>query len=143
MKLQRMFYCILSVLIVFIALFLIISILPIPGNYKFYVVQSGSMQPEIYRGSIIMVKPFGNYKIKDIITFYILEQKYMPMTHRIIDKIERNNQSFFITQGDANDGPDTYEVEQSEIIGKVIFKIPFIGYVIDAVRKPIRFFVKF
>lgn len=86
-----------------------------------------------------MIKPFENYEINNIISFYILEKKYMPMTHRIVNKIEKNNQSFFITKGDANDAPDSHEVEKNEIIGKVIFKIPYIGYVIDAARTPIGF----
>ena len=43
------------------------------------------------------------------------------------------------TKGDANDDPDVREVREGEVIGKVLFSIPFLGYMIDFAKKPIGF----
>ena len=133
---------ILTAIIVVIALFLIITIFPITGNYKVFVVQSGSMQPAIKTGSVVVVKPVAEYKIGDIITFGKISKTQTPTTHRIYDIKQgdggkKNNK--FITKGDANNAPDRKEIFQGEIIGKVLFSIPFVGYVVSATQKPIGF----
>ena len=45
----------------------------------------------------------------------------------------------YITKGDANNAPDTREVFQKDIIGKVLFDIPYVGYAVDFAKKPIGF----
>ena len=69
MKFFKTIYYIFIAFIATIALLLIISVLPITGNYKVMTVLSGSMEPTIKMGSIVVVKPQENYKIGDIITF--------------------------------------------------------------------------
>ena len=47
----------------------------------------------------------------------------------------------FTTKGDANEDSDTNEIRQNDIHGKVLFNIPFLGYIIDLARKPLGFAV--
>jgi len=139
MKLFRTIYYIFIGFIGLIALFLIVSIFPIPGNYRVMVVQSGSMEPTIKMGSIVVVKPQKNYKIGDIITFTSYNKKKTPITHRIYDMEVVGGYPVYITKGDANDAPDTRKITKKDIIGKVIFSLPYVGYVVDFARKPIGF----
>lgn len=139
MKPFKIIYYIFIAFIVVIAVLLIISVLPITGNIKFMIVQSGSMSPEIKTGSIVMTKPFSEYKVGDIITFGTYSKTKAPTTHRIFDIKVNDGVPVYITKGDANNAPDQKEVSEREIIGKILIDIPYLGYVVHAVRQPIGF----
>ncbi len=139
MKLLKIIYYIVIVFIAVIALLLIISIFPITGNVKFMVVKSGSMMPAIKMGSIVMVKPVGEYKIGDVISFGEVTKTKASTTHRIYDIKVAGGEPYYITKGDANENPDQGEIPKREIIGKVLFSVPFVGYAVDFAKKPIGF----
>lgn len=144
MKIKTIFktiYYIIFAFIILIAVLLIVSVLPITGNIKFLTVLSGSMEPTIKTGSIILVKPVSDYKIGDIITFGPNTKTQPPVTHRIADIKVVGGQSVYITKGDANNSADTREIQKSDVIGKVMIKVPYLGYVIDFVRKPAGFVI--
>ena len=138
MKIFKIFYYIGIICIGVIAVLLVVSVFPITGNFKVMIVQSGSMQPEIKMGSIVVVKPADDYKIGEVITFQIGRNKE-PVTHRIHDIKVVGGEPRYITKGDANNAPDQREISQREIIGKVLIDIPYLGYVIDFAQKPIGF----
>lgn len=104
-----------------------ISAIPFPHNYKLYTVTSGSMEPTILRGSVVIVKPIKEYKVHDIVTIHTQEPG-KTVTHRIIKKIEKDKQVTFKTKGDANTSKDSEVLLPQNIIGKVFFSIPIIGY---------------
>ena len=135
MKISKLIYYFFLVIIAAIAVLLIVSVLPITGNIKFMIVLSGSMEPTIKTGSIVMTKPASEYKVGDIITFGPYSRTKTPTTHRIVE-ISGNT---YITKGDRNNAPDAKPVTQREIIGKVLFDVPYLGFVIDFVRKPLGF----
>lgn len=94
------------------------------GRYKLMVVLSGSMEPAIKMGSIVVIKPEKNYIKKDIITYQDLAKSKTTITHRVFEA----SGSAYITKGDANKIPDTTKIFPKQIIGKVIFVIPYLGY---------------
>jgi len=138
-KIFKIGYYILIGVIVAVALLLIVSVLPITGNYKVMTVISGSMEPKIKMGSVVVVKPAADYKIGDIITFGPYSKTKSPTTHRIYDIKVEGGQPVYITKGDANNAPDTREVSQKDVIGKVLFDVPYLGYAVDFAKKPIGF----
>lgn len=113
--------------LVMIGILVAFSFFPIPGNYKIYTVLSGSMEPAIHTGSLIFVKPQGDYNEGDIVTRNTKDKK-ATVTHRIIVKAEEKGEIYFKTKGDANDGEDTEKIAQEEIIGKSFLAIPLLGY---------------
>jgi len=139
MKIFKILYYIFLVFIVAVALLLIVSILPITGDIKFLVVQSGSMEPAIKMGSIVMVKPVEDYKIGDVITFGPYSKIKAPTTHRIYDIEVSAGQPIYITKGDANNAPDIRKVAKKDVLGKVLFSVPYLGYGVDFAKKPIGF----
>lgn len=140
MKISKIIYYIFIVFIAVIAVLLIVSVFPIPGNYKILVVQSGSMEPEIKMGGAAIVKPATDYKIGDVITFGPMSKTRAPTTHRIYDiRINEFGEPRYITKGDANNAPDQREIQKGEIIGKVLFSVPYAGYVVAFARKPLGF----
>jgi signal peptidase len=141
MKILKVIYYIFLAFIAVIALLLIFSTFPIAGNFKIMTVLSGSMQPAIKTGSIVVVKPESSYKIGDVITFGPYSKKKPPTTHRIYDIEVTGGEPVYITKGDANNGPDTRKVAKKDIVGKVLFSIPFVGYVLEVAKKPVGFMV--
>lgn len=97
------------------------------------------MEPTVKTGSIVVVKPSLEYKVGDIITFGKDDKKNIPTSHRINAIRMVQGKMFYTTKGDANNVPDAKEISQKEIIGKVIFKLPYLGYVLDMAKKPIGF----
>lgn len=139
MKPLKIIYYIFIACIAAIAILLIVSIFPITGNIKFMIVQSGSMAPDIKMGSIVVVKPMAEYKIGDVITFGKITKTKAPTTHRIHDIEISESKILYITKGDANNAPDQKKVQANEVIGKVLFSVPYLGYVVNFAQKPLGF----
>jgi len=139
MKIFKVIYSIFIVFIVAVAILLIVSVFPITGNYKIMVVQSGSMEPTIKMGSLVIVKPESDYKIGNVITFGPVTKTKAPTSHRIYDIKVINGEPVYVTKGDANNAPDTTEIQKKDIIGKVLFSVPYIGYAVNFAKKPLGF----
>lgn len=98
-------------------------------GYTYFSVLTGSMEPTIKVGDEVIVKVTKNIKENDIITF---QEEGSFITHRLI-RIEGDK---LITKGDYNKSEDL-PITKDVVIGKVIFKIPFLGrfkYVITDYR---------
>lgn len=94
---------------------------------RVFIDNSNSMWPSIKTGSVIFAKKTNTYKKGDVITF---KSDPVSTTHRIFKIINRDGKDFFITKGDQNDALDSYLVSQENIYGKVIYTIPYIGYLL-------------
>lgn len=124
--------------VAFIVVLLLASALPIPGGIKTFVVQSGSMEPSIKTGGVVVVKPMDSYVVGDVITFGPRSKTKSPTTHRIIEVKEDGN---YVTKGDANSDQDLRTVSRYEVIGKVLFSVPYVGYAVAAAQKPWGFVI--
>lgn len=114
-------------ILVFIGVLVIFSFISLPGNYKVFTVQSGSMEPVIHTGSLIFVKPMSDYNIGDVITRRTKDPK-VTITHRIFSKENVDGKIAFSTKGDANDSPDTEKFTSDGIVGKTFLVVPYLGY---------------
>lgn len=124
----------------------------VPSVFGFSVLQvsTGSMEPELMTGSVIVVKKTDTDKLKkgDVISFYSSDSDIRGKvnTHRI-DSIEysmgNNPTPIFVTKGDANDTVDRARVYSSDVIGKVVYDLGTVsGSVISVFQNPnVIFFV--
>src|SRR3989344_9569387 len=132
-------YGIFVVAVVVLGLLLLTSLIPIPGNIEIKIVQSGSMEPAIKTGALVVIKPSDEYHVDDVIMFGEDTKTKVPTTHRIVADEVRSGVFYYTTKGDANEDPDPQQVAQTEVIGKVLFSIPYLGYVLDFAKKPLGF----
>lgn len=139
MKIFKVVYYIFLAGIAIIAVLFIVSVLPITGNIKFMTVLSGSMEPGIKTGSVVLIKPTDNYKIGDVITFGEISKIKTPTTHRIYEIKVQGSQPVYITKGDVNNAPDISEITKNDILGKVLLSVPYLGYAVDFAKKPLGF----
>lgn len=110
----------------------------VPG-YEVRIVMSGSMEPAIPTGSIVVVQAREQYAVGDVITFGDDSPGGLPTTHRIIDTILQDGELAYITQGDANESPDLEPTRADSVRGAVLVHVPFLGYILDFARQPLGF----
>jgi signal peptidase len=123
---------ILGLVIVFSVL-IILSSLNIGGRQMF-VVKSGSMEPKIKTGSVVFDTKKNDYKVNDVITFKVKDSKDTT-TQRLHEvKIDHKKQTFYVTKGDANDAPDGELVLKANVVGKVQFSFPYLGYLVAFIK---------
>jgi signal peptidase I len=136
---SKILYVLFVLLLIGVAGIFLASLLPIPGNIEIKIVKSGSMEPTIKTGGIVVVKPLESYAVGDVITFGEDSPRAIPTTHRILEVISGDSGISYQTKGDANEEQDPEVVMAGDVIGKVIFSVPFVGYVLDFARKPLGF----
>jgi signal peptidase len=100
------------------------------------VVMSGSMEPTIPVGSIVVVRKISpeDVKVGDVIAFSTGESKTL---HRVIDKVAEGGSFYFRTKGDANEDPDPWIVKPEDVSGALLLTIPYYGYLIYFARTPL------
>ena len=98
-----------------------------------YVVETGSMEPTIKRGSLSFINKhikYDNINNNDIIA-YILPSG-SKVTHRVINITEDG----FETKGDNNNLSDGISTSKDNYLGKNIISIPKVGYVVKFIQTP-------
>lgn len=104
-------------------------------TYKAYIVESGSMEPNISVGAVVVTKSATDFQKGDIITFTPKNSKE-TITHRIYSIESADGATVFRTKGDANEESDNWEVSPTQIVGKEMLIIPKLGYLANFVRTP-------
>lgn len=100
------------------------------GGYCPLIVLTGSMEPEIKDGDLIIVKQIdGNdVKVGDVISFFDPEStSNSVLTHRVTEIINENGSLSFRTKGDANNTEDKMAVPEDELVGIYKSRIPGAG----------------
>lgn len=92
------------------------------------VVRTGSMEPTINPGDMIVISKEYEYKKGDIVTFY---EDGTFVTHRIV----KINEDGYTTKGDANDLEDG-KIGYKDIQGRMIFRSHIFGFIILYLLKP-------
>lgn len=103
-----------------------------PQSLRAYVITSGSMEPTIPVGSVIVNQTADKYAVGDIITFTTTADSESNVTHRIVGVTSEG----YVTKGDANQDPDPITIPHSQIHGKSTMHIPHIGYLVNFSKTP-------
>lgn len=108
-----------------------------------FIVQSGSMEPELHVGALVYVSKADSddLAVGDIITFNISEDTLA--THRIIEVVQENGSVAYRTKGDANEMEDSNLVAPQNVVGKVRFSIPELGYLVTYIQEPPGTYIAF
>ncbi len=114
-----------TALLVLIALLALALFLAPCIGYHVDTVLSGSMEPAIGTGDLILVGPVATEDIRtgDVIAF--IADKGL-VCHRVA--AVESNPLRFRTKGDANEDPDVEPVTASQVEGKVLFGLPVLGF---------------
>jgi signal peptidase len=104
--------------------------LPSVFGYKSLTVVSGSMEPTLGVGSVVIDEVISPLEAKpgDIVTF---KDPLRPrqLTHRLQKVRVEGDTVYMVTLGDANDVPERWTVQRDGQIGRVVAHLPKLGYV--------------
>ncbi|MED1785425.1 signal peptidase I [Brevibacillus fortis] len=134
--------------IVLLAFFMIINLflftssrlnadgIPGIGNWKVLSVLTGSMEPAINTGDMVIVKRYESTvpQTGDVVTYWKDDQSRSLITHRVIQRLENG---YLQTKGDANQEADGGWTDPNRLIGKVIFTIPFAATLQQVIKQPL------
>lgn len=110
-----------------IAFILIMSCL-VSGKFNYYLIGIGSesMAPRLKKGDAVLIdKKKTKYKKDDIVAF---DDRGKLVIHRIIEVNKKDGKISYKTKGDANITADVKQITNKDIIGKVKFRVKYIGY---------------
>ena len=114
--------------------------IPSVFGIKTFTIVSRSMEPTLEINDVVFIKKYDINKLQegDIIAFIQDEDN---ITHRI-ERIEINkNEKLFITKGDSNNTTDPKRINEFQIEGKYIGKIPKIGKIFSLLKNKYVFVV--
>lgn len=96
-------------------------------GFQIYGILTESMEPEFPQGCAVYVKPAqpGEIQVGDVITFQLGSGTNVTKTHRVME-IDTEKQQF-ITKGDANATADVEPIRFSQLEGKVVGMLPWLG----------------
>jgi signal peptidase len=108
---------------------------------NFFAIYGGSMMPTIPIGSVVAAKPAeaSAIKVGDIITFRTGREADKVVTHRVVEVSNGSGAISFRTAGDSNANPDGSVVLAENVVGKVWFHVPFLGYLSSFVTTKLGF----
>ena len=114
-----------------------LTVLPNVLRYQTYVVLSGSMEPTIHTGAVVVAEAVNpnSLKVGDVITF-LRDGDQENVTHRIVSIKGSAQGRTFVTRGDANGTDDPGEIKFDHLAGKVTMSIPYLGYFFKFIGSP-------
>lgn len=101
------------------------------GADESYVVLSDSMEPAFTSGDVVIVDavPTEQIDVGDVITYDSPGAGTDDrISHRVVAIDRSDEQTTFRTKGDQNEKRDQYVVDETDVIGRIWFVIPFVGY---------------
>lgn len=131
-KIIGLILCIISIPILIVNITLIVKTYLNPEEapsflgYKPFIVLSGSMEPTIITGDMAIIKECDpkQLKVGDVIAF---KSGNAIVTHRIIEVTVEDGENVFITKGDNNNIEDKFPVQQNQVEGIFVRRIPKLG----------------
>ena len=98
-------------------------------GYGVYVVTSGSMEPAIPMGSLIVAQAVRPEDVQpgDVITYALPDR---VVTHRVESISVQDGRVVFVTRGDANVVVDPWLVEPDGAVGDVHAALPVLGFAV-------------
>lgn len=126
------------VLLIILIVFYIVRVNFLASNDKlgevkinFYTILTQSMYPTIKAGDVVITYKEDNNKYNDgdVITFVSEQNGGITITHRVDEVYNVNNSYSYKTKGDNNNAPDNEITSGDNVLGKVVVKVPKVGYI--------------
>jgi signal peptidase len=126
---------------------LAVSLGPRLIGYSSIVVQGGSMATSLPVGSIAVTEqvPAEAINVGDVILFHppATSPNHASVMHRVVSVREENGQRLFRTKGDANATPDPWEFGLEGNGARLVYAVPYVGYLVAYVRTPVGWVLVF
>ena len=109
----------------------LVFVVPMVIGAQRYTIVSGSMEPGIPVGSLVVVQPrqIDDVGMGDVITFQLESGESAVATHRVVGEGRTGDgERLLVTQGDANSTADSAPVQAAQLRGVLIYTVPLLGW---------------
>jgi signal peptidase len=144
-KLTNTFRGVLDAFVIMIIISAVVLLLtPRLMGANLLVVVSQSMEPTIPMGSIVVSHPQAvdeEISVGEVITFSVadLGSEEVFVTHRVVEAIRNGVDVRYRTQGDGVNESDLILVAPDQIVGRMWFSLPLVGYLVAFIRTPLGY----
>ena len=125
-----------NIIIIILSIVIISYIGLLAFGYRVYAVKTASMHPDIKQGSIAIAKKLNANEVFDELNIgsdiVFKTSSGNTLTHRVIMLDEENDR--LQTQGIREGSTKDAEISSSNVLGKVSFSIPLIGYLVMLIQ---------
>lgn len=104
-------------------------------GHRLFAIRSGSMEPHLGVGDLVLVREIDGAVVGDILTYRL--PNGVVVTHRVVEVAARDGDATFSTKGDANPTADAAPVPAAWVIGTVAGQIPLLGFLVALIAMPI------
>jgi signal peptidase len=108
------------------------------GGFRSLVVRSGSMEPALMTGDVILshsVQP-SSLHVGDIVTFVDATRDNVLVTHRVVEVHRLGPAYSFVTRGDMNTGVERWSIDATGTVGRLALRVPRFGFVVAWIAQP-------
>ncbi len=119
---------IITTTVLVIVMSLLIGLISCRFTYGVLVIGSGSMTGTMDKGDAVFYKKYDTSKQLKTGQIIIFSKDNLKVVHRIVKMENINGEIRYYTKGDSNATIDVGFITDENIIGKTVFKIPYIGY---------------
>jgi len=109
----------------------LVFVVPMVIGAQRYTIVSGSMEPGIPVGSLVVVQPrqIDDVGMGDVITFQLESGESAVATHRVVGEGRTGDgERLLVTQGDANSTADSAPVQAAQLRGVLVYTVPLLGW---------------
>lgn len=136
--------CLLVVVTLSLMIMKLMGDTPVLFGYNLYYIASGSMEPTLQVGDIILSKvpELDELQVSDIITYQGTtgQLKDKIITHQIVEIEKNNGEVSIITKGTANIEEDP-PIRPDQVMSVMVMKLPLLGKALNLLNTPVGFFV--
>lgn len=130
-----------ALLIAVAAIACAVIVVPAVAGARPFTILTGSMEPRYPPGTLVVVRPVDpdDIAIGDVITYQLRSGESIVVTHRVVAVQQGvDGERNFITQGDANNTPDESPVRPVQVVGRLWYAVPYIGWINSLVSGSFR-----
>ncbi len=103
-------------------------------GYRLYVIHTGSMEPALMPGDVIVDAPAGSdYRRGEVLTFRHSDTAADVVTHRVAGI---RSDGRILTKGDANRSADAWRIRPDQVRGRTVAVLPWLGYALVYLQHP-------
>jgi len=130
-----------ALFLVLVVAFAALSFLGPMVGWQVNAVLSGSMEPAVHTGDMIITRPVapGQVTVGEIVLFRPARGGSF-VAHRVVE-IMHGPTLQFITKGDVNNDADPTPVSTDELAGVLFLRIPYLYYLFTLIRTPLGLLV--
>ncbi|WP_181784056.1 signal peptidase I [Pseudonocardia pini] len=121
-----------------VALAALVAVVPLAVGGTSLTVLTGSMEPTLPVGSVVVLKPIDAAQVKpgDVLNFTDREAasgRTRVVTHRVVEVLPGPG---FVTRGDANPANDPEPVAAQDVHGVLWYDVPYVGTIRERLTTP-------